>query len=124
VIELISDLGGGKTTFVKGLAVGLDSSDHVTSPSFTVNKSYRGRLALEHFDFYRLSDPGMVGHTLGEVINDKKTVSVIEWAKTVHRFLPKNRLVVEINKLADESSRQIKISYPESLAYAVTGLGK
>jgi tRNA threonylcarbamoyladenosine biosynthesis protein TsaE len=34
VIELVSDLGGGKTTFVKGLAKGMGSNDAVSSPSW------------------------------------------------------------------------------------------
>lgn len=40
VIELISDLGGGKTTFIRGLARGMGSTDHVSSPTFTISKFY------------------------------------------------------------------------------------
>jgi len=55
VIELVSDLGGGKTTFVRGLARGLGSADVVSSPTFTVSKVYKAdKLELHHFDFYRL----------------------------------------------------------------------
>src|SRR5690606_33786002 len=36
VIELASDLGGGKTTLVRGLARGAKSSDKVASPTFTI----------------------------------------------------------------------------------------
>src|SRR6185312_5854101 len=61
VIELISDLGGGKTTFVRGLAKGMGSQDTVRSPSFTLSNEYRsGKLTLYHFDFYRLEDPGIM----------------------------------------------------------------
>ena len=40
VIELVSDLGGGKTTFVRGLAAGSGSKDQVASPTFTLSKVY------------------------------------------------------------------------------------
>ena len=40
MIELVSDLGGGKTTFTRGLARGAGSSDVVSSPTFTISKVY------------------------------------------------------------------------------------
>jgi tRNA threonylcarbamoyladenosine biosynthesis protein TsaE len=51
---LCGDLGGGKTQFVKGLALGLDISADITSPTFTYEKIYAGpKLNLYHFDLYR-----------------------------------------------------------------------
>src|SRR3989344_4647612 len=68
VIELRADLGGGKTTFVRGLVKGFGSQDVVTSPTFTLNKVYQGRdgQQIHHFDFYRLSEPGIVADQLAE----------------------------------------------------------
>ena len=40
VIELVGDVGVGKTTFVRGLAKGLGVKEPITSPSFTISKSY------------------------------------------------------------------------------------
>jgi tRNA threonylcarbamoyladenosine biosynthesis protein TsaE len=57
VLNLVGDLGAGKTEFVKGLAIGIGYSGEVTSPTFTVVHEYRGgRLPLFHIDFYRLHD--------------------------------------------------------------------
>src|SRR6185436_20817876 len=70
VIVLSSDLGGGKTTFVRGLARGADSADHVSSPTFTLSKVYQLQndtkastdsntktlREIQHFDFYRLDE--------------------------------------------------------------------
>ena len=57
VIELVGDVGAGKTTFVKGLAKALGVSEPVSSPSFTISKTYAlpdgGNLV--HYDFYRLT---------------------------------------------------------------------
>src|SRR5688572_5517582 len=77
VFVLASDLGGGKTTFTKGLAAGLGSLDKVVSPTFTVSRVYKCRdgLYLHHFDFYRLNEPGVVGHELAEVIGDPHAVT-------------------------------------------------
>src|SRR6266849_10351152 len=47
-------LGAGKTTFVQGLAEGLDVHAPVSSPSFVIETQYRGRLVLYHVDLYRL----------------------------------------------------------------------
>lgn len=49
-IELVSDLGGGKTTFVRGLAKGLGSTDHVSSPTFTVCNVYKVSPKVLHVD--------------------------------------------------------------------------
>ena len=71
VIELVSDLGGGKTTFVRGLARGAGSHDKVASPTFTISKTYvTDGYEIHHFDFYRLNDAGIVADELAEVVGD------------------------------------------------------
>lgn len=122
VVELISDLGGGKTVFVKGLANGANSKDVPTSPTFTISKVYNcPRFAIHHFDFYRLQDPGIVKLELAEVINDPQCVTVIEWADIVTDILPNIRLTVMIDNLGGDN-RQIKITYPIKLNYLIHGL--
>ena len=118
VIELISDLGGGKTAFTRGLARGFGSRDHVASPSFTISYVY-GRpdgKQLHHFDFYRLSDAGIVGPELAEVQADPDTVVVVEWGEVVHDVLSKQRLVITIKRLG-ETKREFICRYPEQLDY-------
>lgn len=121
-IELISDLGGGKTTFVRGLARGLGSPDRVSSPSFTLSNEYhvRGQFShivrLVHFDFYRLSEPGIMRDELAEVVADPQTVTVVEWADIVEDVLPPGRLTVRI-RTTGENDREIAFKYPESLQY-------
>ncbi len=60
IIDLVSDVGGGKTTFTKGLARGLLVEEVVQSPTFTISRLYHARdgLELHHFDFYRLPEAG------------------------------------------------------------------
>jgi tRNA threonylcarbamoyladenosine biosynthesis protein TsaE len=124
VIELVSDLGGGKTVFAKGIVAGAGSKDEVTSPTFTISKVYIApKFAIHHFDFYRLFDPGVVKLELQEAMKDAGVVVVVEWGKIVEKALPKKRLIVEI-KPVDENSRSIKISAHEDLKYLLEGVNK
>jgi tRNA threonylcarbamoyladenosine biosynthesis protein TsaE len=119
VIELVSDVGGGKTTFVKSLAKGFGSIDNVASPSFTLSREYRaGDKIMYHFDFYRLNDPGIVANELAEVVGDSRAVVVVEWADIVEDVLPAEHLTINIKSPGD-TTREFEISYPESLAYLV-----
>lgn len=120
VIELVSDLGGGKTAFTRGLAAGMGSSDVVHSPSFTLSNVYNSKnLVMYHFDFYRLAEPGIIANELSEVIDDPKAVVVVEWANIVEDLLPKTRLSIIIESI-DETQRKFKMNYPESLNYLIT----
>lgn len=117
VIELVGDLGSGKTSFVRGLVEGAGSDDAVRSPSFTLANQYRApRFTLHHFDFYRLDEPGIIKRELSEVFQDSKAVSAIEWADPVKSILPAERLTVHILATGDEE-RRLDLTYPESLSY-------
>ena len=117
VIELISDLGGGKTAFVRGLAAGMGSADQVHSPSFTLSNQYRaGHKTLYHFDFYRLSEPGIMRDELAELLDDPSAVVAVEWADIVEDVLPVDRVTVKI-KATDENERHFEFSCSEKLQY-------
>ncbi len=117
VLELISDVGGGKTTFVRGLARGMGSSEKVASPSFTIGRQYKaGKLTLYHFDFYRLHEPGIMADELAEILGDEQAVIVVEWANIVENILPNDRLSIAIKTTGDES-RELSFTCPENLKY-------
>ena len=107
VIELIGDVGAGKTTFVRGLAEGLGVKEPVTSPSFTISKEYAfpGGL-LVHYDFYRLQDPGLMVGDLEESMFEPNSIVVVEWADTVENVLPEDRTKITI-KYTDDGGREI-----------------
>lgn len=122
VIELVSDLGGGKTTFVHGLAKGIGSADHVASPTFTISRLYKGKtVELHHFDFYRLQDPGLMEYELHDLLEDDDAVAVVEWGDVVKHVLPKKRLTIRFIH-SSETTRRLEFEYPETLAYLVEGL--
>lgn len=119
--ELISDLGGGKTTFTRGLVAGSGSNDMVSSPTFTIGKQYTSdKLHFYHFDFYRLQEPGLVAEELQESLQDPMAVIIVEWADTVRDVLPSERVVIEL--LVSETSaesRDITIHYPDKYNYVM-----
>lgn len=107
VLELIGDVGAGKTTFVRGLAQGIGVKEAVTSPSFTISKIYQGQNAtLVHYDFYRLADPGIMQEDLAESIADDHAITVVEWGQSIQDILPTDRKVIEI-KYIDENTREL-----------------
>jgi len=117
VIELLSDLGGGKTTLVRGIARGAGSHDNVASPSFTISREYQaGDLTLHHYDFYRLGEGGLMNQELADVLDDPQAVVIVEWAKIVDQVLPPDRVLIKIEAI-DENKRRLHFSAPQHLAY-------
>ena len=116
VLELIGDVGAGKTTFVRGLAEGLGIKKPVTSPSFTISKSYAlkngGRLI--HYDFYRLQNPGLMADDLEENLKNPANIIVIEWGESVTNILPANRTIITIKK-TDDNFRKITIKNDQDI---------
>ena len=112
VIELVGDVGAGKTTITKGLAKGFGIEEEITSPTFTLSKHYyfthNGKnRSLVHYDFYRLQDPGIMSEDLLENIADPDTITVIEWGDSVSDLLPADhlRFFITIN---DDGTRSIE----------------
>lgn len=118
----MSDLGGGKTTFVRGLARGMGTKDKVASPTFTISKIYQAdEFEIHHFDFYRLHEAGVVADELSEVVGDPKVVVVIEWADVVQHVLPEKRLTINFSQ-TPEGDRDLTFTCHEDLAYLLEAI--
>jgi tRNA threonylcarbamoyladenosine biosynthesis protein TsaE len=111
VLELIGDVGTGKTTLTKGLAEGLAISEPVQSPTFTISRVYAARdgLHLHHYDFYRLGEAGIMAEDVNEVMHDPAAVTVIEWSGAVSDVLPTDRLQISI-QATDENERNVTVN--------------
>lgn len=98
VIELQGDIGAGKTTFVRGLARGLDVDEDIASPTFTISRAYSARdgLTLMHYDFYRLHEAGIMAEDIHEAVHDPTIITVVEWGGTVEEVLPVDRMRLQI----------------------------
>lgn len=76
---------------------------------------------MQHFDFYRLKDPGLIVYELSDALTDPQAVVVVEWSDVVRHVLPKKRLTIKLTA-TDKNKRQIVIKYPQSLSYLVEKL--
>jgi tRNA threonylcarbamoyladenosine biosynthesis protein TsaE len=104
LLLLVGDLGAGKTTFAQGFAAGLGIKETVTSPTFTLARTYPGPLPMNHVDVYRLDRMSEVSDlALGELM-DLGGVTLIEWGDAILAALPAVYLEVrlELGEEVDE----------------------
>jgi len=95
IVLLSGELGSGKTVFVQGLAAGLGVNERVTSPTFTLPRSYAATIPLVHVDVYRL-DRVQELFDLGLDEFGDDAVLAVEWGDAVSSHLPGDRLEVEL----------------------------
>jgi tRNA threonylcarbamoyladenosine biosynthesis protein TsaE len=102
VLALVGPLGAGKTTFVQGLARGLEvpADRHVASPTFALVNEHPGRVPLVHADLYRISDPRELDE-LGLTDAFDRAAVAIEWLDRFPEAAPADRLTIEIEIAPD-----------------------
>ncbi len=113
IICIDGDLGTGKTHLTKGIALGLDIHEYITSPTFNIVNEYNGRLKLFHFDVYRVNDVDEIQAIGFDEYIFSDAVSVIEWSKYIEPLIPKEHLSINIYKDPDkgEDYRCFEFSY-------------
>lgn len=78
---------------------------------------------MHHFDFYRLSEGGMVARELAEVLEDDKAIVVVEWGDAIEQVLPIDHIKVELQRQAgDENARKVNISYSSKFKHVFEGI--
>jgi tRNA threonylcarbamoyladenosine biosynthesis protein TsaE len=111
VVCLYGDLGVGKTTFTAGFAKGLEITERILSPTFSIIREYTSetkKIKLYHLDLYRLeSIEEIKGIGIFDILDDKQSIIVIEWADKLQDLLPKHRIDIHITQY--EYGRQIEI---------------
>ena len=106
VVALIGDLGTGKTTLTKSIAVGLGITEMITSPTFTIVQEYpEGRLPMYHFDVYRINDIEEMYELGYEEYFFGQGVCVIEWADLIMDIIPEDSIVIRIEYGEEEDQR-------------------
>jgi len=112
IVLLRGDLGAGKTTLVKGIAVGFGAAteDDVTSPTFTLVHEYRGPGAnLYHIDLYRVDTQRQL-ETLGlDDLIGENSVLLIEWGEKFPRFVRERDVEIALERVG-ENERRIRVS--------------
>jgi tRNA threonylcarbamoyladenosine biosynthesis protein TsaE len=110
VVQLIGNLGAGKTTLAKGIVSGLGaaSPEEITSPTFTLIHEY-GEGRVYHIDLYRLDTEAQVA-TLGlDEIFDREAVVLIEWGEKFPKLMPEPRIEIHLTAGQDPDAREITI---------------
>ena len=105
VVTLCGDLGAGKTAFVQGVAEGLGVSGPVVSPTFNILVVHPGRLALNHFDLYRLDRIDELEDVDFFGTLEAGGVSFVEWGDRFPRALPADRLEISIAIVGGDERR-------------------
>jgi len=109
-------LGAGKTTFTRGIAVGMGLGDNVTSPTFALVNEYRGdKITLYHFDMYRIESEDDLESTGFYDYPFEENVVAVEWSENIAEFLPSDTIFITINRLS-ELDREIIIEDGERFA--------
>ncbi len=111
VVALEGDLGAGKTELVRGACAGARVPlEEVSSPSFAIVATYRGRLPVHHADLYRIVDEDeLYGTGFGDLVGGEGAL-LVEWADRIPGALPRERLVIRLSHHPTEpSSRRIEV---------------
>ena len=92
------NLGAGKTTFIRGIALGLgvENAKDVTSPTFNILNIYKGKFYIYHWDMYRISCEDEL-YDLGFFDYIGKGVTLVEWSENIKEFLSEKEKIVEVD---------------------------
>jgi tRNA threonylcarbamoyladenosine biosynthesis protein TsaE len=101
-LALMGNLGAGKTTFTQELAKQLRVKGRVLSPTFVLMNLFKAKLkngkivTLYHLDLYRIKNFKEVKALgLPEFWGQKNSLTIIEWADRIKKFLPKNAIYIK-----------------------------
>jgi tRNA threonylcarbamoyladenosine biosynthesis protein TsaE len=101
VVQLLGDLGAGKTTFARGLLQALLPGQRVKSPTYTLVERYRApAFDVLHLDLYRLGDPEELEY-LGVREDAGRAVLLVEWPQRGAGHLPAPDLTVRLTPSGD-----------------------
>ena len=82
VVLFSGELGGGKTTFISGIAEGFGLKENLSSPSFIILSEYSidNWRKFVHADLYRLENTDEInGIGLDDYLYDDISIICIEW---------------------------------------------
>ena len=111
LVLLRGDLGAGKTTLVKGIAVGLEAAEeeNVTSPTFTLVHEYRGpQVSLYHIDLYRVDTQRELDTLALDDLRSENSTLLIEWGEKFPRFVRERDVEISLER-DGETVRKVKV---------------
>ena len=109
VIELIGELGAGKTTLARALLGTLGHDGPVVSPTYTLMEEYAvaGRRLL-HLDLYRIADPEELEYLGWREWQGEADWLLVEWPDRAAGLLPECDLRVALDY--DGAARRARLA--------------
>lgn len=106
VLVLTGELGAGKTTLTKGIALGLGIQQMIKSPTYTIIREYdQGWMPLYHMDVYRIGDAG--GDLGLDEYFEGDGLSVVEWGNLLEESIPEDYLELILEKDNFDENRRL-----------------
>lgn len=97
VVALSGEMGSGKTVFAQGVALGLDVSEPVNSPTFALVHEYAGRVPVWHLDTYRVQSLDELIDLSWQDLLAGGGVILVEWPERIRAALPPEHLDVTLH---------------------------
>ena len=120
-VGLEGQLGAGKTLFARGVAQGAQVPlDEVTSPTYSILQSYRGRILLHHADLFRLRNDEELYATGYFDLLESEGAWLVEWVGQVPGAAPGDALLLTI-EMTSPSSRRLKARATGPASQALLG---
>jgi tRNA threonylcarbamoyladenosine biosynthesis protein TsaE len=110
LVVLRGNLGAGKTALTQGIGEYLGIKD-VTSPTFVIARSHKGKIPLIHVDAYRLLDSSTDNFQIDDLDLDTSragAITVIEWGESVAARLNEDYLLIDISFGDEEDERNVE----------------
>lgn len=110
VVLLIGNLGAGKTTLTKGIALGrgVAAPDEVSSPTFTLIHEFGEPVRLYHIDLYRIEEAAGLATLELDDLMDRDALVLIEWGERFAERMPRPRTEIRITRTG-EDERTIEV---------------
>jgi len=106
ILGLYGELGGGKTTFLQGLAKALKIKGKILSPTFIIFRRFDN---FYHFDCYRIEkEKEILDLGFKKIISDPKNLVVVEWADKIKKIMPPDTTWIKF-EIINQKKRKIMI---------------
>ena len=101
IIVFEGEMGSGKTTLIKSICKKINTTDDVSSPTFSLINEYKSQNSIiYHFDFYRIKNINEAYDFGANEYIDSGRLCLIEWGFKIKEMLPEQYHIIKIKKIS------------------------